>query len=157
MHISIPSAYKKQVQALLDGYKDGNEYDITPHKSKRSLSANAYFWKLADELAKVLNTTKEDIYKHVIYSVGRHDTFEAVSEEAAERFCKNWCMNGLGWYAYQDQVMPKTVYLYYGSSVYKSDEFSRAIDFLQDECKRQGIETKPKEEVDAMLKEWDNR
>ena len=31
---------------------------------------------------------------------------------------------------------------------------ARLIDFLQDECRRQGIETRPKEEVEAMLKEW---
>ena len=33
----------------------------------------------------------------------------------------------------------------------------RLIDFLQDECRRQGIETRPKEEVEAMLREWGER
>ena len=154
MNISIPTAYKKQVQAILDTFKAGSEYDVQPHRNKRSLSANAYFWKLADDLAAVLNTTKEEIYKRVIWHAGKFQVLEAVSEEAAESFCKRWCMNGLGWYAYTDKIKPKTIYMYYGSSVYDTKEMARLIDFLQDECRRQHIEVRPKEEVEAMLKQW---
>ena len=154
LNISVPMKYKNAVQTILSGFKAGNEYDIEPHKEKRSLSANAYFWKLADELASVLKITKEEVYKRAIYHVGKFQILEAVSEESAQSFCKHWCMNGLGWYAYCDKIKPKTIYMYYGSSVYNSDEFGRLIDFVADECRRQGIETRPQEEVDAMLKEW---
>ena len=154
LNINVPTKYKNAVQTILSGFKAGNEYDIELHKEKRSLSANAYFWKLADELASVLNITKIEVYKRAIYHVGKFQILEAVSEEAAQSFCKHWCMNGLGWYAYCDKIKPKTIYMYYGSSVYNSDEFGRLIDFLQDECRRQGIEIRPKEEVEAMLKEW---
>lgn len=154
MNINIPTQYKNAVQAILSGFKAGNEYEFNPYKAKRSLKANAYFWKLADELATVLNTTKENIYKQAIYHVGRYQILEAKDEETAKSFCKKWCMNGLGWYAYQDKVMPKTIYMYYGSSVYNSSEMARVIDFVQDACKQQGIEVRPKEEVEAMLKEW---
>lgn len=167
MNINIPIQYKNVVQAILDGFKAGNEYEFTQYKAKRSLRANALLWKYADELAKVLRTTKEHIYKVAIYNVGRHEILETkdkfdkngnierTKEEIAEEFCKRWCMNGLGWFAYQDKIRPEVIYMYYGSSVYNSSEMSRIIDFLQDECKRQGIETRPKEEVDAMLNEWE--
>ena len=102
----------------------------------------------------MLNITKIEVYKRAIYHVGKFQILEAVSEEAAQSFCKHWCMNGLGWYAYCDKIKPKTIYMYYGSSVYNSDEFGRLIDFVADECRRQGIETRPKEEVEAMLREW---
>lgn len=157
LNINVPMKYKNAVQTILSGFKAGNEYDIELHKEKRSLSANNYFWKLADELASVLHITKDEVYKRAIYHVGKFQILEAVSEEAAQSFCKHWCMNGLGWYAYCDKIKPKTIYMYYGSSVYNSDEFGRLIDFLQDECRRQGIETRPKEEVDAMLREWGER
>ena len=49
LKINVPTKYKNAVQTILSGFKAGNEYDIEPHKEKRSLSANAYFWKLADE------------------------------------------------------------------------------------------------------------
>ena len=44
--------------------------------------------------------------------------------------------------------------MYYGSSVYDSAEMSRIIDFVQQECIAQGIDVKPKEEVEALLKQW---
>ena len=157
LNINVPMKYKNAVQTILSGFKAGNEYDIELHKEKRSLSANNYFWKLADELASVLHITKDEVYKRAIYHVGKFQILEAVSEEAAQSFCKHWCMNGLGWYAYCDKIKPKVIYMYYGSSVYNSDEFGRLIDFVADECRRQGIETRPKEEVEAMLKEWGNK
>ena len=163
LNISVPARYKKSVQSLIDGFKQGAEYDVKPYKEKRSLNANAYFWKLADELAKVLKTTKEHIYKVAIYNVGKHDILEArdtptkKKEEVAAEYCRLWNSNGLGWYAYQDEVRPEVIYMYYGSSVYSKDEMARLIDFVQEECRRQGIETRPQEEVEARLKQWGER
>lgn len=157
MNINIPTAYKDAVQTILSSFKAGMEYDIKPYKERRSLNANSYFWKLADLLAVALKTTKEDIYKHAIYNVGRFQTLEASNKEAAESFCKRWCMNGLGWYAYCDKIKPTIIYMYYGSSVYNTAEMSRLIEYLQDECRRQNIEVRPKEEVDAMLRSWGER
>ena len=166
VNISLSNAYKKQIQSIMDRFKVGNEYDLSEYKAKRSLKANALLWHYADELAKVLKTTKEHIYKIAIYNVGRYEILETkdkidksgniekTKEEVAEEFCKRWCMNGLGWFAYQDHVRPEIIYMYYGSSVYNTAEMSRIIEFLQDECRRQGIEIRPKEEVESMLKEW---
>lgn len=160
VNISLPNAYKTQIQGIMDRFKAGKEYDLSEYKEKRSLKANAYLWKLADELAKVLKTTKEHIYKVAIYNVGKHDILEAkdtptkTKEEVAEEYCRLWNSNGLGWYAYQDKIKPEVIYMYYGSSVYNTAEMSRIIEFLQDECRRQGIEIRPKEEVESMLKEW---
>lgn len=161
VNISIPNAYKKQIQGIMDRFKVGNEYDLSEYKAKRSLKANALLWHYADELAKVLKTTKEHIYKVAIYNAGRfeiletRDTKTKTKEEVAEEFCKRWRMNGLGWFAFQDNVRPEVIYMYYGSSVYNTAEMARIIDFLQDECKRQGIEIRPEEEVNAMLNEWE--
>lgn len=155
LNITIPRRFKNAVQGILDGFKDIFQYEIKRYREKRSVSANAYFWKLADELSMVLGITKEEVYKRAIYHAGKFQILEAVNEEVAQTFCKRWCMNGLGWYAYCDKIKPKTIYMYYGSSVYNTKEMSRIIDYLVDECKRQNIETRPKDEVDAMLREWE--
>ena len=163
LNINIPTAYKNAVQTILDGFKEGNEYDIKQIRQKRSLSANAYFWALADELAKVLKITKEEVYKRAIYHAGRFEVLETkdtptrTKEEVAKDFCRKWCMNGLGWFAYQDKIKPEVIYVYYGSSVYDSKEMGRLIDCVQDECRLQGIEVRPKEEVEALLKEWEKQ
>ena len=63
LNISVPVKYKNAVQTILDGFKAGNEYDIEPHKEKRSLSANAIAWVYCDKLAEKLHSTKEEIYR----------------------------------------------------------------------------------------------
>ena len=170
VNMIIPSVFQNAIQSILDTFKKGIEYDIKPYKAKRSLGANNLLWHYADELAKKLHTTKEHIYKVAIYNVGRYEILETKDviddktgeitrskEEVAESFCKKWRMNGLGWFAYQDKVKPEVVCMYYGSSVYDTSEMSRVIDFLQQECIAQGIEVKSREEVEALLKQWDKR
>ena len=160
VNMIIPSVFKNAIQGILDTFKKGIEYDIKPYKAKRSLAANNLLWHYADELAKKLHVTKETVYRRAIYHAGKFDIIETkdtetkTAAEIAETFCKRWKMNGLGWYAYQDKVKPETVYMYYGSSVYDTAEMSRIIDFLQKECVAQGIEVRPQEEIDSMLKEW---
>ena len=100
LNINIPTAYKNAVQTILDGFKEGNEYDIKQIRQKRSLSANAYFWALADELAKVLKITKEEVYKRAIYHAGRFEVLETkdtptrTKEEVAKDICRKWSKNG---------------------------------------------------------------
>ena len=45
--------------------------------------------------------------------------------------------------------------VYKGSSEMNRKEMSILIDGLVSECKEAGIETKPKAEIDSLLKEWD--
>ena len=152
LHISVPTKYKNAVQMLLDGFKAGNEYDIEPHKEKRSLSANAIAWVYCDKLAEKLHSTKEEIYRIAVANVGVFTEIKVADAEEAKRFKRIWQHNGVGWLT--RTINETTIQAYYGSSTYNTQEMARLIDFLQDECRRQGIEIRPKEEVEAMLKEW---
>jgi hypothetical protein len=49
------------------------------------------------------------------------------------------------------------VILYYGSSIYDSNQMSRLIDNLVSDCKDLGIETLPPEKLAAMTQEWGER
>ncbi len=75
--------------------------------------------------------------------------------EAAKRFKQIWRRNGIGWLT--RTIDDTTIQAYYGSSSYNTHEMARLIDFLQDECKRQGIEVRSQEEIDSLLKEWGDR
>lgn len=152
LKINVPTKYKNAVQTLLDGFKAGNEYDIEPHKEKRSLSANAIAWVYCDKLAEKLHSTKEEIYRIAVANVGVFTEIKVADAEAAKRFKRIWQHNGVGWLT--RTINETTIQAYYGSSTYNTQEMARLIDFLQDECRRQGIEIRPKEEVEAMLKEW---
>lgn len=152
LNISVPTKYKNAVQTILDGFKAGNEYEINPHKQKRSLSANALAWVYCDKLAEKLHSTKEDVYKIAVSNVGVFTEVRVADAEAAKRFKQIWQHNGVGWLT--RTINETTIQAYYGSSTYNTQEMSRLIDFLQDECKRQKIEVKSKEEVESMLKAW---
>ena len=155
LNINVPMKYKNAVQTILSGFKAGNEYDIELHKEKRSLSANNYAWLLFDKLADKLHSTKEEVYRQAIGHVGVFDVIKIENPEALKRFKRIWRSNGEGWLT--KTLDEKTVLAYYGSSTYDTKQMARLIDYAVDECKAQGIETKPQWEIDAMLKEWEKR
>ena len=152
LSLGIPIAYAKQLETIVSNFKANTEYELKPYKEKRSLSANALAWVYCDKLAEKLNTTKERIYQDAIDNVGVFEEIKVNSPEAGQRFKRIWKQNGLGWLT--KTIDETTILAYYGSSTYDTKQMARLIDYLQEECKEQGIETRPQWEVDAMLKEW---
>ena len=155
LHIGIPKKYLNAVQGILERFNASFEYEIKPYKEKRSLSANALAWLYCDKLAEKLHSTKEEIYRIAVANVGVFTEIKVADAEAAKRFKRIWQHNGVGWLT--RTINETTIQAYYGSSTYNTQEMARLIDFLQDECRRQGIETRPQWEVDAMLTDWEKR
>lgn len=153
--IGLSNTYGQQVQQLINGFDPKKEYEIREAPKKRSLDSNAYLWILADKLADKLKTTKEQVYRQAIDSVGVFEEIKVNTPEAGQRFKRIWMQNGLGWLT--KTIDDTTILAYYGSSTYDSKQMARLIDFLQEECVNQGIEVRPQWEVDAMLTEWDKR
>lgn len=132
------------------------EVDVAPRKGKRSLDANSYMWALADKLAKKLLTTKEEVYRELIWSVGAFQDV-AVTEDAAKEFVETWQSKGTGWIAEQHDSKLKgctKVRCYKGSSAYNTAQMSRLIDELITECKGQNIETMTPHELEKLKKQW---
>lgn len=155
LHIGIPKKYLNAVQGILERFNASFEYEIKPYKEKRSLSANALAWVYCDKLADKLHSTKEEIYRIAVANVGVFTEIKVADAEAAKRFKRIWQHNGVGWLT--KTINETTIQAYYGSSTYNTQEMARLIDFLQDECRRQGIETRSQEEIDSMLREWGER
>ena len=141
------------------GFKAGN-YEIERKRKKRSNDANAYFFVLADKLAERLNIPKTEIYRNYVKEIGGVSEVVCVKNEAVEKLCNGWKHNGLGW---QTDTMPSkiqgctNVVLYYGSSTYNTEQMSRLIDLVVEDCKVQGIETKTPDEIASMLSLWESR
>ena len=145
---------------VIEELKNENKLNIELKKynKSRSLDSNAYAWVLLGELQEVLNIPKEEIYKDLIKHIGSYEVVP-IRNEAVEKFCSAWSKNGIGWITETTKSKLEgftNVLAYYGSSVYNSREMSRLIDLIVQECKQLGIETKPKAELDSMLKEWGN-
>lgn len=150
----------KQLNILEELKNDGKlNMVLKKHRKKRSLDSNAYAWVLLGELQNVLNIPKEEIYKDLIKSIGSYEIIP-VKNEAVEKFRQAWSKNGLGWVTETTKSKLEgftNVVTYYGSSTYNTKEMTRLIDLIVEECKQFGIETKPQEEIDSLLKEWDKK
>ncbi|MDR0979474.1 MAG: hypothetical protein LBL91_06140 [Lachnospiraceae bacterium] len=146
----------KQIESI-EKLKDSKlSVEIKKYRKPRTLDSNAYAWVLLKELQEKLNIPKQDIYRDLIRNIGDYETVP-IKNEAVDKFREAWSKNGLGWVT--DTVKSKlegftNVLAYYGSSTYSQHQMSRLIDLLVQECQQLGIETKPKEELDSMLKEW---
>lgn len=131
--------------------------EIKLYREKRSMNANSYFWKLLDEMAQALHTTKEALYLEFVKHGGPYKDFE-LSEDEARTFCEAWSRLGTGWPTQRVDFSPDgervTVRAYYGSSTYNTRQMSRLIDAAVEEAKGLGIETMTPEELARMKEAW---
>lgn len=138
---------------------DGKPYtaDIKKYRQKRSLDANAYAWKLMDELAQAIRSTKEEVYRRAVREVGIFKDFH-LQENEVQSFCKLWERQGIAWVTerldYQQDGNNAVIRAYYGSSVYNTRQMSRLIDYIVEDCKAVGIETLTPEKLAALKEDW---
>lgn len=140
------------------------DIEVKKHRERRTLDANAYFWVLADRLAKAVSTkgtrpvTSSDIYREYIKDVGAFE-YIPIKTEAVTRWCEIWEAKGQGWICEVQSECKRTpgytnVKCYYGSSVYDKEQMTRLIDLLVADCKDNGIETRTPNELAEMMSLW---
>ena len=139
---------KAIIQWLFDQQDADKLYEIKEKKSKRSLTANAYYWSLLNQLASVLRMSSDEVH---FMMLRRYGVCEVVSVRSD--------INVDGYFRYYDEIGKSdldgkefTHYkIYKGSSQMDSKEFSVLLDGLISECEDQGIPTLTPDEV-AKLK-----
>lgn len=128
--------------------------EVKQFREKRSVTANGYMWKLCNELAKPLRSTKEEVYHESVRKVGLYEDRE-VDVDTIKLLAEVWSSKGEGWQI-ELSTEPikdgkKWIRLYRGSSVYNTKQFSRLLEYIIDECKEQDIEVRPQEEIDRLI------
>lgn len=130
---------------------------ITKHRNKRSLDANAYAWVLIGKIAEKTNVPREDVYRSAIKEIGGNYDIVCAQDKAVDSLREAWQKNGIGWIT---DTMPSkieectNVILYHGSSSYDTQQMSRLINILVQDCEQLGIEVKCQEEIDSLLSSW---
>ena len=119
-------------------------------------------WVLIQQIAERLSNqevtiTKEEVYRDAIRTVGAY-TIVPIKNEAIEEWIRIWQSNGLGWVC--DTQPSKlegftNIMCYHGSSVYSQSEMNRLVNVIIEDCRNLQIETKPKEEIDSLLRSWE--
>lgn len=142
----------------LDDLKDKElKVQVSVWRQDRSLNANNYCWKLLDEIAQRMHSTKEEVYQEIISKVGVFEILP-IRNEAVDNFVEKWKSRGLGWVCniMRDSKIPNytNVIAYYGSSVYNTKEMSRLIDEVVQEAQGLGIQTKTPQELAELKSLW---
>ena len=132
---------------------------VGKYRKKRSLDANAYCWTLISKIAEKTNVSTEEVYRSAIRGLGGNSDMVCIQNHAVESLCSGWSRNGIGWIT---DTMPSkldgctNVVLYYGSSTYNTEQMSRLIGNIVQDCYALGIETRSPEEIASLLGAWGN-
>lgn len=154
--VSVPRVHAQELQLLVGQPVD---VEIRKQRKKRSLSANSLAWALCHEIGLAMRLPKEDIYRKAIREVGCWDEVE-VAEYAATALMERWKRQGTGWVT--EDMGPgapgmRTIFLYYGSSTYSTQEMSRLIDYLVDDAKQLEIVMPATEaQMEEAKRRWGN-
>ena len=119
-------------------------FEIKEHKDKRSLSQNAYCWKLITEMADVLRLSKEEVYLQMLKSYGQSEIVSMISSASPAGYVKYYDEIGKGIVNNKEFTHYK---FYKGSSEFDTKEMSIFIDGIIQECTNLGIPTLTPEEV----------
>lgn len=130
--------------------------EIKQHRAKRSLDSNSYCWVLISKIADVLNTSKEEIYIHMLERYGqREEQLISVIAEgvpAIMRATNNHCTE-VGESELNGKLF-KHLAILIGSSQYDTKSMSILIDGIVSEAKELGIETMTPAEIQLLKESW---
>ena len=157
-----------EAEHLENGYEELKDVElldirIKKYRRRRSLDANAYFHVLVDKLADRLGISKPRCKNLMIGRYGQPfyiDESETVEAVIKTNIPVSQMMEGESSHCMpcgsktEDGKELVFYKIFRGSSTYDTKEMSLLIDGTVSECKEQGIETLPPEELERMLAKW---
>ena len=156
----------KPLIEIIENYDEKKEYELTfdKTKKKRSMDANAYMWVLCDKIAKVIRSTKEEVYRKAIREVGVFSDIAVQEGEPCEHLIQTWNKWGIGYFAemFDSKLIDKKgnpmkrVRLYQGSHEYSQEELSPVIDYIVEEAKNLNIEVLSDRKIKELEASWKN-
>ena len=158
---------ESDVSSLIDKMKDKPlRITVKQWREKRSLDANAYYWVLLSRLAEAAGTSKPQAHNLMLRRYGQNDMASGGlsylvipnTPQAEKRIDEEEMFHARPTTeikAGKDRETYRTYILLAGSSTYDTKEMSELINGLVSECKEQGIETLPPEELARMMAEYE--
>lgn len=134
------------IQYLYNQEKD-KIFEIKEYKSKRSLSQNAYAWKLINELANKIGISKEDMYLKMLKDYGQSEIISILSNINPKGYFKYFEAIGTGAINNKEFTHYR---IYKGSSEYDKLEMKYLLDGIIHECENVGIPTLTQSEIERM-------
>ena len=135
---------KAIIQWLFDQQDVEKLYEIKEKKSKRSLTANAYYWSLLNQLASVMRLSSEEVHFMMLKRYGVYEVISVRSDIKVDGYFRYYEAIGKSDLGGKEFTHYK---IYKGSSEMDSKEFSVLLDGLISECEGVGIPTLTPDEV----------
>lgn len=123
------------------------KFEIKELKTKRSLTANAYYWSLLNQLANVLRLDNQKLHFMMLQRYGQYEVVSVLSSIDVKGYFRYYEPIGHGVINNKKFTHYK---VYKGSSEMNSKEFSILLDGLVSECNEQNIATLTKSEREQL-------
>ena len=124
---------------------------IGSYRKKRSLNANNYAWALLTEIANILRTSKEEVYREMLKRYGQSEIISVLAHIPIGEYVK-YCdeagestLNGKLFKHYK---------VYKGSSEFDTREMAIFLDGVISEAKELGIPTETPDEIARLKAMW---
>lgn len=124
-------------------------FEVREYKQKRSLTQNAYFWVLVNEIANVTRQSKDDIHLQMLKEYGQNQVISVQSNIDISKFIKYFEEIGHGRVNGKDFTHYR---VFEGSSEMDSREMAILLDGVVQEAEQLGIPTLTPNEI-ARLKQ----
>ena len=143
---------------LYDKLKDCDvEVKIEKYSPPKSKEAGAYAWVLIHKIAEKTRREPIVVYREFIRDFSCKTAVSCVQAEYAEEEIKEFVKGHYGRMVdVGDSKIPGCVVLHkkYGMSSFTREQMSVLIDILCDACRELEIETRPKEEIESLVRSW---
>ena len=155
--IAVHTIRAKDVLQMIE---QGKQYtvEIKEYRETRTRTANNFLWSCLDKCAEKLHTTKEELYRKYIPSVGTFRDWD-LPEDKVGTFCHAWESQGTGWVTervdYAGDGTLITIRAYYGSSTYTKKRMSRLIDMVVEDAKELGVDCMTEKERSLLIEKWE--
>lgn len=130
------------------------QFEIRRYRKGRSLSSNAYAWVLLNRLGEALRRPPEELYRELIRHMPGVSVIKPFRADTVAEWDRIWSHGRTGW---QTEILGESrlpgyvdVISYYGSSAFNTEQMRIFLDLLIEECRAQGIETMPPEELERL-------
>lgn len=139
--------------ANLENFIGLYDIEIKKHRQKRSLNANALFWKMCGGLAEILRTSNEELYLQLLerYGVKKYIVVKPEAVESVKGLFR--AVEEMG-SVYVNGKRGIQLCCTVGSSQYDTAQMSRLIDGTKTECEELGAWVPDEQDIGAAIDLW---
>lgn len=153
-NLIITIAAPLQAAAHLENFIGLYDVEIKKHRQKRSLNANALFWKMVNSLAEILETSNEEMYLQLLarYGVKKYIVVKPEAVDSLKKLFRAVAEMGS---VFVDGKRGVQLECTIGSSQYDTKQMMRLINGTISECKEVGAFVPDEQDIGASLDLWE--